>query len=397
MSDARYAIVGGGIVGLSIAYHLSRGSDAEVVVYERNEELGGETTARSGASFGWYGDAAQREMKRYGWRLYNEMLADPRSDAAPRYVHTGSLKLTTTEDGARLLRSMLDSESDTPVSKTMQGPEDDQITYLNGEEIKQTLFAPELDHEPVVGGVYRPNFGYAEPVALTYEFAARARDHGARFELGTEIRDVTVSEGKVSSIETPDERVAVDHVVCAAGPWNVAFADKVGIDLPVGHTLGPSLRVRARDAPATAPPLITHEESGAFCRRNPDGTYYLGHRPRNPDVVDPYNPDEVIDDVPDDLRDIIRENIGQLIPHLADAEVIDERVAVRSDVTDDRPIIGWTSVDGFSIAAFDSSGIQLAPATGRIVADQLLNDEPTEFYDAVSITRFDGYEDVSPW
>ena len=56
--------------------------------------------------------------------------------------------------------------------------------------------------------------------------------------------------------------------------------------------------------------------------------------------------------------------------------------------------MGWTEVKGFSIAAFDSSGIQLSPAVGNIISKQIIDGDQTEFYENVSITRFEGYKDV---
>jgi glycine/D-amino acid oxidase-like deaminating enzyme len=81
-------------------------------------------------------------------------------------------------------------------------------------------------------------------------------------------------------------------------------------------------------------------------------------------------------------------------PILEETEETGEWVGIRSSIEDGVPIVGWTEKKGFLIAAFDSSGIQLAPAVGNIIAKQLLNGDPTEFYDRVSISRFKGHRDV---
>jgi glycine/D-amino acid oxidase-like deaminating enzyme len=98
--------------------------------------------------------------------------------------------------------------------------------------------------------------------------------------------------------------------------------------------------------------------------------------------------------VPSEIRDAAIEFVEDLIPGMMDAAVVDQWVGVRSVTPDGNPVVGWTDLEGFSVAAFHTSGIQLAPAVGDVLARQLVDGDPTEYYDALSITRFDGYSDV---
>lgn len=391
MERTDYAIIGGGIVGASIAYHLSKRTEDTITVFEK-ETIGSGTTARSGANFGWYGDPAQIEMKRYAWELYNEFLRDPYADL--KYEFSGTLKVTSSTKQAEQLKQICEGSYDGPTPKLLTGQEVDTVTYLSGSEIERTLFVPQLDTSTIEGAVFRPNWGYMDPVALTHEFAARAEQQGVEFCEQTTVTDIERSEGTVSAVIAGGESVMTSQVICAAGPWNLQMADTIGLDLPVSHTLGPLFRLDASPPSQCTLPSIVNEDSGAFCRPDFDGTYLLGHRPRDPNAPDHYDPDTVIDEVPDGLRDQALDSMAELLPFIADADIVNERVAVRSSVRDNRPIVGWTSIPGFSIAAFDSSGIQLAPAVGDIIAQQLVNGNPTKHYDAVSISRFDGYTDI---
>jgi len=100
-SEGGYHIIGGGIVGASIAYHIGRRTNDPVHVYEKGT-LANETTKKSLAFFGFYGDETQYRMKQYGMELYNDFLSSPRAD--PGYVTTGRLNVATSEEGAEALR-----------------------------------------------------------------------------------------------------------------------------------------------------------------------------------------------------------------------------------------------------------------------------------------------------
>jgi len=391
MATTKYAIIGGGIAGASIAYHLSDRTDAEITVFEKGT-VASQTTARSGANFGWYGDPAQIRMKRYAWDLYNEFLRDPHADL--KYEFSGTLKVTRSAREASRLKRLCRDAHDEPVPKLLTGQAVDTVSYLSSDEIERTLFVPQLDTSEVEGAVFRPNWGYMDPVALTQEFVFRAERRGIEIREHTPVTDIELNDGAVTAVVADGETVATSQVICAAGPWNLKLAERVGLNLPVSHTLGPLFRLDASTPARCTLPSIVDEDSGAFCRRDFDGSYLLGHRPRDPNAPDVYEPDTVIDDVSDDLHQRAIESLRHLLPFLDEATVIDEHVAVRSSVGDDRPVVGWTSVPGFSIAAFDSSGIQLAPAVGDIIARQLVDGAQTEYYDAVSISRFEEHEDV---
>jgi len=83
----------------------------------------------------------------------------------------------------------------------------------------------------------------------------------------------------------------------------------------------------------------------------------------------------------------------RLFPYLEEANVVDEWVGVRSLTPDTEPIVGRTEIDGLSVVSYNASGIQLSPTAGKIIAEQVVNDTPTEYYEAVSIFRFEGYDD----
>ncbi|MFO7927610.1 MAG: NAD(P)/FAD-dependent oxidoreductase [Halobacteriota archaeon] len=370
--DETIAIVGGGIAGASVAYHLSERTDASITVFERNA-VGAETTARSTAVFRQMGDSALDPMKRYGMRLYNGFLSEPRAN--PRHQLIGRFEVATDDEHAAPLRA-----AEPPTG-----------AYFEGEELEDVALVPELETDAVTGALYNPNAGVFSPVELTHEFVERARENGVEFLSNTEVADIETDDGGVAAVRTAEERCPTTRVVCAAGPWNLAVGRLAGLELPLRHTLAPIARLEPTTELPHPLPNIKHGASGYYFLGQPDGTVLVGHSPGSyADAGTEYEPETVPDTVPDEVRSGMTDAIERFLPSLLDAEIVEEWVGIRSLTPDGRPIVGPTAVDGFSIVAFNSEGIQLAPATGRVITANLTDETPPDYADVVSPSRFDG-------
>lgn len=398
-TDTSYAIIGGGIVGASIAYHLSKETAEPITVYER-QSLASETTDKSMAMFGLYGDQTQYQMKRYGLRLYNEFFTSPK--ATPRYDFAGRLIAATTEAGATELEESLTSDSP---EKSLSGMDRDLLEYIPGDELNEVLLLPRVNTDAINGAVFRPRVGFMQPQELAFEFVERARDNGVTFETGNQVVDIRKRNGRVIGLETETDSVSAEHVICAAGPWNVTIAEKAGVAIPVRHTLAPILKLAVDERAEYSLPTIGHYESphGMYRQRSrAQDSMFLGYNPSEPvdsvteflETYDVYDPDTLSESVPEEIRDGMLSTAETFMPSLLEADIEDEWVGIRSGTPDGNPIVGWTSVEGFSIAAFHTSGIQLAPKVGDIITQQLVHGNPTELYDDLSITRFEGYTDT---
>ena len=395
MTDAPFVVVGGGIVGASVAYHLGERTDAPVVVYERGE-LAAETTFRATAMVGVAGPDPYHRLKEYGFRLYNEFFADPEAD--PRYRQSGRLRVATSPDGARRLEALAaaagDPDPDPPAAAKYANS---LVDYVPGERLHERFLLPPLDVESAEGALYRPDYGYVQdesrtlgPRALAMEFVERARDHGATFETNTEVTDVRVDDGGVTGVELAGtEVVEAEAVVCAAGPWNQKLAARAGVDLPVGHVLSPVFSLELDDPLAYTLPAIKSHESGVGVHPKRDDTVLVTYTPDDPSRHLGDGPCSVDDTDAAAFREPALAAAEQLLPVLADADLVDEWVGVGTSTPDGKPIVGRTPVDGLALAV-TMAGIQYAPAVGSIVARQLADGEETAYDDAVSLSRFDG-------
>jgi len=419
MTATNYAVVGGGIVGASVAYHLSERTDDPVVVYER-DELAGATTFESTSMVGVGGPDPHYRMKRYGFRLYNELLADPETGVEHR--QSGRLRVTTDPEAASRLRALDAHGTDGPAgadggaddSADAAGEADDEewrgidarkfahdlTRYLPGDDIGGSLLVPPLATERVEGALYRPMYGHIRsddrtlgPRDLAFEFVERARENGVTFETDAEVTGIETSGGAVSGVEVDGGRVEpADAAVCAAGPWNAELAATAGVELPVEHTLSPVYVLEpAEPLPYTLPTIKSHESSVGVHRKR-DDRVLVTYTPSEDEGETTYDPDAVGEPELAAFRETALEWAERLVPRLGDATLVDEWVGVGTNTPDGNPIVGWTGVEGLSLAA-TMIGIQLAPAVGDVVARQLVEEDPTDYYEAVSLSRFDGHDD----
>lgn len=397
----RYAIVGGGIVGASVAYHLSRKTDDPVTVYERGE-LAAETTFKSTSMIGVGGPEPHHRMKQYGFRLYNEFFADPRSDV--EYRQSGRLRVSTSSSGATELEQLATGSSQ-PTDRDRQERSGTKFAhslteYIPGDDLQASLLVPPLATDSVEGALYRPKYGHIRsesrtlgPQDLAFEFVERAREQGVTFETNTDVTDVIVADGRVTGIEVDGRDVVeADVVVCAAGPWNARLAATAGIDLPIEHTLSPVYALELdRPIPYTLPTIKSHESSVGIHKKR-DDLILVTYTPDDSAEGSTYDLEAVGEAELDAYREPALEWAERLVPRLADAALVDEWIGVGTGTPDGNPIVGWTEIEGLSLAA-TMIGIQLAPAVGSILARQLVDDDPTEYYEVVSISRFDGHPD----
>lgn len=375
-ADPDVVVIGAGIAGASVAWHLSARSDLTVQVFDRGG-LADETTAKSAAFFGFYGHPVERELKRYGMAVYNDFYADPRRQLQHRLL--GRLRVATSTTGAADLRSE---------------PYPNGVTLLDDTAVRRHVLCPSLDESAITAATYRGHVGYHDSRELALEFLDRARANGVIVSPEAPVEEILTDGTTVEGVRVDGDRVDAAAVVACAGPWTPRLLADVDVQVPGYQSLAPVLELESDRLRAASLPIVTHVETGAYVRDAGDGQFILAHHPPDPDPSIRYQPDDVADEVPRDLRSLMRSFLEQVLSPLSSADVIGERVGVRSHTPDGLPIIGWTGVEGLSLVAFDSSGIQLAPAAGDIVADQLLHGEVTEHYEVVSISRFDDCEDV---
>jgi sarcosine oxidase subunit beta len=365
-------VVGGGIVGASVAHHL-READVPVALYER-DALGGGATADSVAMFVWKAapaggtDGAAHRLRARSWGTY-ERLVDER---ALEFSRIGGLYPAESEARFDRLRD---------VAATLRGF-GVRTELLDAAGLERFgLVTGEL-----VGGLHVPDEGYLDPAGVVQYLVGEARAAGARVETGASVTDVLVEDDAVEAVEVDGERVPASGVVNAAGPWAPSVDAMAGVSLPLRHNRGPILVL---DHEADRPLPFVEFESGQYVRGEGRRQVFAGGYGAEYDAAGRFDLDAARA-VDEEFRLAAGDLFERYLPDLAGAGVVNEWVGVRTLTPDGRPFVGETDLNGYYAATgMNGLGVTLAPAVGEHLASVVAADRTadTDFRDLLSPSR----------
>jgi len=210
-------VVGGGIAGVSCAYHLAKAGVREVVLLEKGELTSGSTHHAAGLVTQFNPSPTMMRFRRYSVDLYKELGV---------FETVGSLRLASSPESYLELRRGVSRAHGIGLDAELVG----------AEEVARLM--PEASPESLYGAVWMPGDGYVDPHIATYAVAAAARELGAEIRTHTLVTGIDVRDGAVRAVETDDGRIEVETVVNAAGMWAPQIAAMAGVftcSVPVDH------------------------------------------------------------------------------------------------------------------------------------------------------------------
>jgi sarcosine oxidase subunit beta len=367
---ADVVIIGGGIVGSSVAYHLAEGGCSNVVMVEREAQQGlGSTGKATGGARAQFSTPINIQMSLYSIEFFAhcEELTGHSSGYEPR----GYLFVATNEQHLDYLKANRERQRALGLTN---------VEILTASEIASMI--PQLRVTDVVGGSFCRTDGFVDPPGIMRAFMSRAREKGARLLLSTGVTGIEVDGRGVSAVVTTRGRIATRAVVNASGAWAASVARLAGVEIPV-------VPLR-RQLVSTAPlgglpdrmPMVIDMSDGFHFR--PD---YRAGSPPGVLMAWP-DPDETpgfkLEFDPSFIEKVLS-RARHRMPCLADALV--ERARSRAGLYEMTPdhhaIIGEApGVRGLFLAnGFSGHGVMHSPATGRIVSEMILLGE-TRLLDA---------------
>ncbi len=373
-------IVGGGIWGLSTAYHLAKSGQKDILVLERNDAIAEETTPQAAGLVGQIrSSVTMLQAIRYALELFSQFPKETGHD--PGLRQTGSLMVALTPE-------RMDAYARQIERSHANGIEADFVSHA-----EMARLAPALDSTKVEGGYFVPNDGYVDPQQCAHAYAAAAKDLGVQIQLNTPVIGFWRRGGEVLGVETKNGLIESNHLVITAGPWGASLAKATGVTSPVQ----PIRHQRARTVPTAGIP--DHHPAvrvtDVSCYLRPDqGGYLYGFFEPTPVSID-------LDAMPADFRtgDIeppvevmaeAQKRLAPTFPILKDLEIAEYRRGMTTFAPDGAYLIGPVpGVDRLYLATGCAAlGIAGSPAVGRWLANWIIDGDPGEDLAMFSHQRF---------
>ncbi|MGH2493365.1 MAG: NAD(P)/FAD-dependent oxidoreductase [Ktedonobacteraceae bacterium] len=381
--QADIVIIGGGVMGASIAYHLAQQGSSKIVLFERQALCNG-TTGRSGAI------VRQHYSNEFTVRMAKESLAvfqqfTDRVGGDCGFATTGMVVMID-EAGVDALRANVRMQQEQGVATRI----------ISADEIGEA--APGYNSEGVALACYEPDTGVADPMATTHCFAQRARDYGTIIREGVAIERILTAGERVAGVQTSQGDVQAPVVVLATNVWSVALTQPLGIALPIMATRHPMLALRrpndfgGRQGLHAVGLDLTRQ---IYLRPDIGGITLVGSAENVFTASDP-------DNYPQGLTEAeiahYRALGGGSIPALARAVPRGSWAGIYDDTPDFHPILDrLAAYEGLYCAAgFSGHGFKLSPLVGQWMAQLVLTGTKPEDMQHFAFDRFTTGKEIRP-
>ena len=371
-SGANIIVIGAGVVGCSLAFHLAR-AGARVRVFDKGGICAG-MSARSGALVRMhYTFAPEAELawkSHHYFRNWSDIVG-----GRCGFVETGFAVVVDERNAPRLRANV--------AMLQRIGVNTEVVTAA---ELRQR--EPNAFVDDVALAAFEPQSGYADPVATTESLAAAAKRHGADFSTNTPVARIANRGGRAAGVVDGAGRFHEADAVCVvAGPWTDALLAPLGVKIGIKSE-------RAQIAFFKRPPQLKHciyidTIAGSYFRPHGDDLTLAGLGGWKPEAE--ANPDDFRESNDADFIAAVRKRLAQRIPAMADAPYSRGHAGIYDVSPDARAVMGAVpGVDALFVAAgFSGTGFKTAPAVGASMAELILTGKST----TVDLTPF-GFERI---
>ncbi|HEX2526856.1 MAG TPA: FAD-dependent oxidoreductase [Geminicoccus sp.] len=377
-------IIGGGVIGCSIAYHLARLGITDTVLLERRQLTCGTTWHAAGLIGQLRATRVMTELAKYTSELLHELEAE--TGQSTGFKQNGSISLALNDERFEEMKRGASMAKNFGLEVEVYSVGDVRARY------------PLLKLDDAVGGVFLAKDGQADPVSVTQAFARGARQRGARILENCQVDTILVEQGRAVGVRTADgQAIRAGTVVIAAGMWSRELGAKIGVSLPL-HAAEHFYIVTEPmpDLPADLPVLRVPDESTYY--KEDAGKILLGcFEP----VAKPWGMDGIpesfcFDQLPEDIDHFqpILEAAMARFPMLETAGIHTFFNGPESFTPDDRYLLGETPEvhDLFVACGFNSIGIQSSGGAGKVLAEWIRDRAmPVELID-VDVRRMQPFQ-----
>jgi sarcosine oxidase subunit beta len=362
-------VIGGGVVGCSIAYNLAKKGYGKVVVLERGFLASG-ATGRCGAGVrAQWGAKTNCRLAYSSIKMFSQMNEMLETKRDIEFKQGGYLLLAFTENQWRQFQANV----------TLQNSLGIPSRLLTPKEAREIV--PFLNTEGLVGATYCHEDGHCNPFQVTLAYADAARRHGAKIRTYVEATGILTEGGRIRGVLTEEGEISTPITVVAAGGHSADLARMVGVELPI-YSERHQILVTEQVEPVLGPMVMSFHH-GLYCQQTPDGSFIMG-------IGDP---NELKGYVTTSSWHFLEEMAGKitgLLPPVASLRVVRQWAGLYDISPDAHPILGQAPyVEGFYLACgFSGHGFMIAPMVSRLLAQAICDEEPEIPLESLGLARF---------
>jgi sarcosine oxidase subunit beta len=365
---ADVVVIGGGIIGTSIAYHLALKRAGRIILLERGQLGEGSTSRSAGGIRTQFSTEINIRFSLQSLKTFERF--EEEFGINPEFKRTGYLFLATTESEIELFKANV------KLQRRFGIP----VEFLSPNEIKARW--PYLRMEDILGGTFCSWDGYAGPSEVLSGFASGAKRGGVKICEGTEVVGISVVQGKVKGVKTREGEIFAPIVVNAGGPFASSIGEMTGIHIPVKplrRQLFVTAPFRLTDQPI---PLTIDFHRGWYFRQEGGGLLLSGSLDKEPSFNLTVNYEAMAE---------ASENATYRVPALEKARIARGWAGLYEISPDNHAILGRVpEVEGLILAnGFSGHGFQHSPAVGKVIAELIMEGKSRTIDIApLSIERF---------
>ena len=218
-SSTKVVVIGGGVTGCSVAYHLAKFGWKDTILLERDQLTSGTTWHAAGLVSQLGPSAAITKIRKYSLELYKNLEKEIGFSSGLKL--NGALSIATTQGRwQELLRQATTAQLF-----------DVNVEILNISQIKKIY--PIINEKDVLGGIFMPGDGQADPVGVTNLLAKAAKNEGVQIYQNSPVQKILTENGKIYGVQLKDQIVKCEYVVLATGMWSRQIGEEMGVSIPL--------------------------------------------------------------------------------------------------------------------------------------------------------------------
>jgi sarcosine oxidase subunit beta len=366
---ADVVIIGGGVIGLSIAYHLGQRKAGKIVLLEKGQLGEGSTSRCVGGIRTQFSTEINILFSLESLKTFDRFEEEFGVD--PEFRRIGYLFLATTTSEVEIFKENIE------LQKRFHIP----VQYLDSDEIGKQW--PYLKADDILGGTFCSQDGYAGPSEVLSGFARGAKRVGVKIYEGAEAREILVAQGRVMAVRTSDGEISSPVVVNAGGPYASSVGEMADMKIPV--------KPLRRQVFVTAPfhlterdiPLTIDFHRGWYFRREVDGFLLSGPLDKEAGLNTSIDYEAMVE---------ASENATYRVPAFENARIARGWAGLYEISPDNHAILGKVpGLEGFILAnGFSGHGFQHSPAVGKVISEVIVDGKATTIdISSLSIQRFE--------